>query len=497
MSLLARSSALSFAAPKAQDPYYTHVLTTTEIRECAEDLKVLGKKDFKALLKWRHDIRLDLGLDKKAVPAVAAPEAEPSPVSEMSVEEMLDIEAQKSVDADKKAKKKSRERKAKQLLKLRLGMATPMDIGIDAAANGDLGEAEFSLCAPDKRTRQCVPRESGESGLLASADEGSGSSGSEGGDSSSSDDEEEDDALRKRAHLEQSLDSYYEQYQAKKLEKNPKAMVKQLREQSKASNAFQEWYGVEYDKKLGLDGGEGEEVGSDAEEGSAAAAAAAARAGDSDEDVLLTDSESEGEGDVEAEEEEEDKVEGLMQMRKALAGSAAPTSGQQQRQLKEGGAEASLSKRAQQFFENPLFSAMSMGVPKPSTATKGASGKKRSAKAYHSSDSEEGGEDAEGRRATKRLARMDAAAKTAAATTSGKGSRSFETVPVQAAPQATVQQAAEDAEEEEEGDEDLRITTAQEYTLAKRMLRPSGKRDVVDESFNRYAFNDEDELPNW
>jgi hypothetical protein len=42
-----------------------HPLTTDEIKNCCEDLKVLGKKDFKTLLKYRAAIREDLGLDVK------------------------------------------------------------------------------------------------------------------------------------------------------------------------------------------------------------------------------------------------------------------------------------------------------------------------------------------------------------------------------------------------------------------------------------------------
>ena len=41
------------------------------------------------------------------------------------------------------------------------------------------------------------------------------------------------------------------------------------------------------------------------------------------------------------------------------------------------------------------------------------------------------------------------------------------------------------------------IDSAQAYTLASRMITKSGKRDVIDESFNRYAFNDPEGLPTW
>jgi len=48
--------------------------TKPEILANCEDLKVLGKGDFKALMKWRLAIRLEIGLDVKADPAAEATE---------------------------------------------------------------------------------------------------------------------------------------------------------------------------------------------------------------------------------------------------------------------------------------------------------------------------------------------------------------------------------------------------------------------------------------
>jgi hypothetical protein len=48
--------------------------TKPEILANFEDLKVLGKGDFKALMKWRLAIRLEIGLDVKADPAAEATE---------------------------------------------------------------------------------------------------------------------------------------------------------------------------------------------------------------------------------------------------------------------------------------------------------------------------------------------------------------------------------------------------------------------------------------
>ena len=51
-----------------------HPLTTAEIKECCKDIKVLGKKDLKALLTWRKNIKKDL--DEKSEKAQEVVEEE-------------------------------------------------------------------------------------------------------------------------------------------------------------------------------------------------------------------------------------------------------------------------------------------------------------------------------------------------------------------------------------------------------------------------------------
>lgn len=48
--------------------------TTAEVRSIMEDLKVLGKAEFKRLLKWRTAVREELGLDVKIKPVAEATE---------------------------------------------------------------------------------------------------------------------------------------------------------------------------------------------------------------------------------------------------------------------------------------------------------------------------------------------------------------------------------------------------------------------------------------
>jgi AdoMet-dependent rRNA methyltransferase SPB1 len=60
--------------------------TKPDIVVNCEDLKVLGKGDFKQLMKWRLALRLEIGLDVKASATDATEEVE---VEEMDEEEQI------------------------------------------------------------------------------------------------------------------------------------------------------------------------------------------------------------------------------------------------------------------------------------------------------------------------------------------------------------------------------------------------------------------------
>jgi len=65
--------------------------TRPEIVANCQDLKVLGKGDFKALMKWRLALRLELGIDVKADPEADATEevtVEPMDEEEQITEEV-------------------------------------------------------------------------------------------------------------------------------------------------------------------------------------------------------------------------------------------------------------------------------------------------------------------------------------------------------------------------------------------------------------------------
>lgn len=114
---------------------------TPELLECMKDLKVLGKKEFKLILKFRKSAREILGLDEKDDDK---PVVETEPLTEdqqidQELKEMREKQAQKL----KRSKKHANEIKQKEIQRMQMNMLTDMNIGIDAAQNGS--ESLFNL----------------------------------------------------------------------------------------------------------------------------------------------------------------------------------------------------------------------------------------------------------------------------------------------------------------------------------------------------------------
>jgi AdoMet-dependent rRNA methyltransferase SPB1 len=112
--------------------FLNHRLTTTEIKECLSDLKVLNKGDFKGLLTWREKLRDDL---KKSHSRNDEDEDSDNSEGKVSDDEEMDSDAEEeNIQADieklrakklreqKRLKKKERELAAKRRKRAALGM---------------------------------------------------------------------------------------------------------------------------------------------------------------------------------------------------------------------------------------------------------------------------------------------------------------------------------------------------------------------------------------
>ena len=129
----------------------THPATTATVRELCADLGVLGRSEFKALLKWRTDVRKTLEAAAKAaakeaaavaVGDAAADDADGSDSSDAELDAMAAAKDRADAAA-KRAKRRAREAKAKAR---RRAAAAALGEGIvdDAAPDG---EGLFSLSA--------------------------------------------------------------------------------------------------------------------------------------------------------------------------------------------------------------------------------------------------------------------------------------------------------------------------------------------------------------
>ncbi|KAJ4376115.1 AdoMet-dependent rRNA methyltransferase spb1 [Neocucurbitaria cava] len=214
--------------------------TTKEIRDCCADLKVLGRADFKRLLRWRLRVREIFGFStkKKEEEAKAAKEAqegdEVAEIESMDEEMQIEEELERLKEKDSKSKKKQRraenERKQKEIIRMQMNMATPFEIGLEQA--GPTGEdSMFALKAVDKagalsriakgKMAQVIEREKEESSEEELV----------------TDDEED--------QLERDLDNMYGEYVEQRSARDAKYRAKRARGQDDDG----EWHGFSDNEK--------------------------------------------------------------------------------------------------------------------------------------------------------------------------------------------------------------------------------------------------------
>ncbi|KAJ3138493.1 AdoMet-dependent rRNA methyltransferase spb1 [Physocladia obscura] len=499
IAILAKNNALTFSNPSndaqiANDHAVitTSTHTTPQIRIDIGDLRNLGKKDFKGLIKWRETMRIVLGVDKskeelrkakeEAVKSEAAKveEDKNKPDTEESIAAELAQQSEILENERKKEKRKSRERKAKQLLRLRLGMATPMDIGLEAESGGidglqhdDYddgtgvssrrgGAASLFEVAGARKARKVVKEHGDGASSVFSAQTENLDSEDEDYNSDDLNDSDgildsDDETANRLGGLENEIDGLYSDYLRRKGERDPTLVVKQ---KNAGKAAFEEWYGVEWEKKM-----QGLEDESKPR---------AKNSGDGDSDSNDSDFSWDDESD------EEERQSRKRKNDQEIFDSAIENDG--------GLSSAALSKKARVFFDNPLFkiasassnsgmfqkemtvsdliedeldedeaiSKANKNAKNGSKEDKKKSGKKRNEDILSDSDDEK-----------------------------DKKGKSFEVV------------RTSKADEDFEQTNSFVLDTAAKYTMAQQVIRKSGKRDLIDDAFNRYAFNDPEDLPPW
>ncbi|KAJ7631105.1 Spb1 C-terminal domain-containing protein [Roridomyces roridus] len=239
--------------------WYAMDITTPDIKANCDDLKVLGKGDFKALLKWRTAIREELGLENKTKDTEDATETVEI-VEEVDEEQQIQDELERlnaeAAGRRKRERRRANEIKTRTIQRMQLQMTAPLDIGLEQT-DASLGGQEdfFDLGGAEKGLRK-------RGGISALEDE------DDAGDSDEEeavDDEDEsvldsdEEQQRKVAGLESLMDGLYDAYRDRLRERDAKFKVKE----SRAKNAErEEWNGVKESNDLDSDS-EDEEGGWD------------------------------------------------------------------------------------------------------------------------------------------------------------------------------------------------------------------------------------------
>ncbi|PHH53102.1 AdoMet-dependent rRNA methyltransferase SPB1 [Ceratocystis fimbriata CBS 114723] len=450
IEILGSANKLSFDQPAGGDVALAALgklpETTDDIRRLCSDLKVLGRKEFKQLLKWRLRARELFGLSvpkKATLKEVTEGEvAEVAPMDEeLRIEQELQALKDKESNKRKKERRKENEKKQKEIVRMQLHMTAPMDIG--AEQEGPRGEGSmFALRTVAKKDGALAHLSKGRMQVVKESNQPDHINM---GDESEDSDPEED-------RLERELDNMYESYKDRKADADTKYRAKRAREEHKDG----EWEGCSAGEESENDSGLEEEDNSEDS--------------DSEDDektpnTLLTDLDDE---------------------------SPNPDN-------------SGLSKRARSFFNQDVFQGMDILDPTdmemvdaPPPANKKEAKKAEKVKAEKGEaekdktgkDKAKAKKEGENKKAKEQLKAVKKEAAAAAEESDSSDDDGIEVV-----------KKAEDWEEEKrrpDGRLDIDIITAEAMTLAHQLATgQKTKHDLLDEGFNKRAFRDRDGLPEW
>ncbi|CAH8301227.1 unnamed protein product [Eruca vesicaria subsp. sativa] len=191
---------------QASLPLKEHVLTTEEIKILCEDVPVLGKNEFKHILKWRMQIRKALTPEKKQ----GTKEADVAKEQEEDEEEEDDDKLLNELEELTNTVVRRKKKRAKKLLAKRIANVT--DPQIDALEDGYVDHELFSLSTiKGKKDLIAVENEQDDNDNAYESDKEEASDGSKG---SGIDSDEE--RQRYTEQMEETFDEAYERYMVKK-----------------------------------------------------------------------------------------------------------------------------------------------------------------------------------------------------------------------------------------------------------------------------------------
>ncbi|XP_057750618.1 uncharacterized protein LOC130969062 [Arachis stenosperma] len=211
LDILGSVTCITFTDP-ADKPIMDHELTTEEVKSLCDDLRVLGKQDFKHLLKWRIHIRKALAPTEKPDPTT---KAEAKNVPEVDEDDRILNEMEELTYTMDRKKKREKKLLSKRRAKDKARKATGMQM--DAIEDGYVDQELFSLSSM-KGKKDLVAVDTTEYEGAEDEAEDSEDEATHGGAEHSSGDTEDSDEERKRydEQMDDLLEQAYERFVVKK-----------------------------------------------------------------------------------------------------------------------------------------------------------------------------------------------------------------------------------------------------------------------------------------
>ena len=196
--------------------------TTDEIRQCCMDLKVLGRKEFRMLLRWRMKARNVFGFASKKKSDEDVPAEEVAKLGPMDEELQVQKDLQRlhenKTSREKREKRRENERKQKEAVRLQMHMTTPTEIGLEQ--RGPNGKDSMFVLGPVDKAGAIEKVTRGKMALHLQDEKVSDNASYSGNES----DEEEDE-------LDEELEALYSQYQGQKSKLDAKYRAKKARKE--------------------------------------------------------------------------------------------------------------------------------------------------------------------------------------------------------------------------------------------------------------------------
>ncbi|KAG5652171.1 hypothetical protein H0H81_006011 [Sphagnurus paluster] len=433
-------------------------ITSADVKANCDDLKVLGKGDFKALLKWRLALREELGLDNKTKETeefTETVEIVEDVDEEQQISEELERLNAEAAARTKRERRRANEIKTRTIQRMQLQMTAPLDIGLDQQDLSLGGQEDmFDLGGTEKALRKKggIDRLIGDDGnLMEDSDE------EEGSEDSDEFLDSEEERERKVNGLEAELDGLYDAYQSRLRERDAKFKVVEARRKNAER---EEWGGI----KTKIDSDDEDEETSREEDGGWDKMQAVKEG--------LSDDEESSDGDTSSEEEDMSQMKGSKRVISERASHPKNTErAKLVSKLEVPVTTASTSKAAQVWFSQDVFSGLD-GMD---------------------DDNDEDDQDDASMQDAQSENDWESAA-------SDDDEDDFEVVPQE--PDGDVDMWDVEGENEDELKQakirKLGLVTPEAVTIAQQLVnRETTKTKLINDGFNRYSLNSKDGLPSW